>query len=183
MSSSSASSSSVSIRQGTPADIPTILKFIMDLAIYEKEPDAVKATPELVQENIFDRKYAEVLIAEDTSTSPATPIGLAIYFFSYSTWTAKPSLYLEDLYVDGARRNAGVGKAIFRALGKVAQERGCARMDWSELTENVSVEAVLTWNAPSIAFYEKTLGATRMEEWRQMRLDEEGIKRLETLGL
>ncbi|KAK0526082.1 Peroxygenase 1 [Tilletia horrida] len=173
MSSSSASSSSVSIRQGTPADIPTILKFIMDLAIYEKEPDAVKATPELVQENIFDRKYAEVLIAEDTSTSPATPIGLAIYFFSYSTWTAKPSLYLEDLYVDGARRNAGVGKAIFRALGKVAQERGCARMDWS----------VLTWNAPSIAFYEKTLGATRMEEWRQMRLDEEGIKRLETLGL
>ncbi|KAE8195956.1 hypothetical protein CF336_g2855, partial [Tilletia laevis] len=86
-----------------------------------------------LKENVFEKKYAEVLIAEDSSTSPPKPIGWAIYFFTYSTWTGKPSLYLEDL--------------------------------------------------PSIAFYEKTLGATRMEEWRQMRLDEDGIKRLETLGL
>ncbi|KAE8225389.1 hypothetical protein CF319_g1849 [Tilletia indica] len=166
-------SSSVTVRKGTEADIPTILKFITDLAIYEKEPDAVKATPELIKENVFEKKYAEVLIVEDTATSPPTPIGWAIYFFTYSTWTGKPSLYLEDLYVDQSRRNAGVGKAIFRKLGEVAKERGCARMDWS----------VLTWNAPSIAFYEKTLGATRMEEWRQMRLDEDGINRLESLGL
>ncbi|KAL9939788.1 hypothetical protein V8E36_001605 [Tilletia maclaganii] len=167
------SSSAPSIRKATPEDIPTILKFIHDLALYEKEPDAVKATPELLQQNIFDRKYAECLIAEDPSTSPPTPLGMALYFFSFSTWTGQPSLYLEDLYVDPSRRNGGIGKALFRALGKVAQERECKRMDWS----------VLTWNLPSIGFYEKTLGATRMEEWRQMRLDEEGIKRLETLGL
>ncbi|CAD6916354.1 unnamed protein product [Tilletia caries] len=168
---SSTSSSTVTVRPGTEADIPTIMNFITELAIYEKEPDAVKATPEL--ENVFEKKYAEVLIAEDSSTSPPKPIGWAIYFFTYSTWTGKPSLYLEDLYVEQSRRNGGVGKAIFRALGEVAREKGCMRMDWS----------VLTWNAPSIAFYEKTLGATRMEEWRQMRLDEDGIKRLETLGL
>ncbi|KAE8217251.1 hypothetical protein CF326_g9511, partial [Tilletia indica] len=71
-------SSSVTVRKGTEADIPTILKFITDLAIYEKEPDAVKATPELIKENVFEKKYAEVLIVEDTATSPSTPIGWAI---------------------------------------------------------------------------------------------------------
>ena len=70
-------------------------------------------------------------------------------------------------------RNRGTGKALFRALGKIAEEHDCLRMDWS----------VLTWNAPSIAFYEKVLGATRMEDWRQMRLEADGIKRLQKLGL
>ncbi|KAK0549444.1 Peroxygenase 1 [Tilletia horrida] len=166
------SSISVSTRPATEADIPTIIRFIQELADYEKEPDSAKATPELLKENVFQRKYAEAIIAEDTTTSPPSPVGMALYFFSFSTWTAKPSLYLEDLYVSPERRKAGIGKTLFRALGQIAQERGCARMDWS----------VLTWNAPAIGFYEGTLGATRMEEWRQMRLDEEGIKRLATLG-
>jgi len=97
---------------------------------------------------------------------------MAMYFFNFSTWTGKPGLYLEDLYVDSDYRGQGVGKAFFAELGKVAQEKGCARMDWS----------VLKWNQPSIDFYEKKLGATAMSEWMGMRLTEEGIENLKSLA-
>lgn len=143
---------------------------IKDLAIYEKAEEEAQATPELLIENVFKKKYAHALICEDI-TNANTPIGMALYFFSFSTWKGKPSLYLEDLYVDPSVRNRGAGKALFRALGKVAEENDCQRMDWS----------VLNWNAPSIAFYEKVLGAVPMKEWTQERLDLEGIHRLRSL--
>lgn len=122
--------------------------------------------------NVFEKKYANVILAIDPASNNK-PVGMALYFFTFSTWTGKPSLYLEDLFVSESVRNRGAGKALFRALGKIAEQKDCQRMDWS----------VLTWNAPSIAFYEKVLGATRMEEWRQMRLETDGIKRLQSLGL
>jgi len=95
-------------------------------------------------------------------------IGLAVYFFNYSTWTGKPGLYLEDLFVKPEYRKMGIGKAFFGRLGKIAQEKNCARLDWS----------VLRWNQPSIDFYEKGLGAMQMSEWVGMRLEEEGIDNL-----
>jgi len=93
---------------------------------------------------------------------------MAIYFFNFSTWTGRPGLYLEDLYVKPEHRAKGLGKAFFVALRKAAQDKGCARLDWN----------VLKWNQPSIDFYEQSLGATMMPEWVSMRLEEEGIDNL-----
>ncbi|KAI6148734.1 acyl-CoA N-acyltransferase [Pisolithus tinctorius] len=159
------------IRQATADDVDTILKVIIGLATYENEPlSTVEATPDLLRENIFEKHYAHTLLAfEGTPEAPGAPLGMALYFFNYSTWTGRPGLYLEDLFVIPEARNVGIGKAFFAELGKVAQAKNCARLDWS----------VLTWNEPSIAFYEKVLGAKRMDGWMGMRLDERGIAELE----
>ncbi|TFL04707.1 acyl-CoA N-acyltransferase [Pterulicium gracile] len=157
------------IRQASPQDVDTILLLIIELADYEKAKDQVQATPELLHRNIFEKQYAHALLAFSGSESaPGQAIGLALYFFNFSTWTGKPGLYLEDLYVSQASRSAGVGKALFAELGKVALEKDCARVDW----------AVLKWNQPSIDFYEKRLQAIPMSEWVGMRLEGEGINRL-----
>ncbi|EMD34844.1 hypothetical protein CERSUDRAFT_67241 [Gelatoporia subvermispora B] len=140
-----------------------------DVATYEKAADSVKATPELLRKNLFETPFAHALLAfSDSREQPGKPIGLALYFFNYSTWTGRPGLYLEDLFVDPEYRGKGVGKAFFAELAKIAQEKDCARMDWS----------VLKWNQPSIDFYEKTLHATAMSEWMGMRLEESGIESL-----
>ncbi|KAJ6495288.1 acyl-CoA N-acyltransferase [Mycena sanguinolenta] len=160
------------IRAARPEDVDDILRLIVDLATYEKELDAVKATPELLRTNLFGATpYAHAILAFVPTSKK--PVGLALYFFNYSTWTGRPGMYLEDLYVSPEHRNFGLGKALFGALGCIAREKKCARLDWS----------VLKWNSPSIAFYEKTLGATQMSEWVGMRLDEEGITRLERFEL
>ncbi|CEL57459.1 Diamine acetyltransferase 2 OS=Bos taurus GN=SAT2 PE=2 SV=1 [Rhizoctonia solani AG-1 IB] len=138
-------------------------------AEYEKEPDSAKATEELLIRNIFEKHHASALVAcLGTPETPGETVGLALYFFNFSTWTGKPGLYLEDLYVAPEHRNLGVGKALFGHLGKVAEENDCPRLDW----------AVLKWNAPSIAFYEQVLGAKPMDEWKGMRLETEGIRNL-----
>ncbi|PCH35256.1 diamine N-acetyltransferase [Wolfiporia cocos MD-104 SS10] len=142
---------------------------VEDVAEYEKALDSAKATPGILRKNLFETPYAHTLLAfSGAPAAPGKPIGMALYFFNYSTWTGRPGLYLEDLYVDEEYRGRGVGKAFFAELGKVAQEKGCARMDWS----------VLKWNQPSIDFYEKRLGATAMSEWMGMRLEEDGIANL-----
>ncbi|KAF9530247.1 acyl-CoA N-acyltransferase [Crepidotus variabilis] len=157
------------IREATVHDVNALLELITDLAIYEKEPDKVVNTPELMRKNLFETPYAHALLAfHGEEGSSSEPIGLALYFFNYSTWTGRPGLYLEDLYVKPEHRKLGVGKALFGQLGKVAQEKSCARLDW----------AVLKWNQSSIDFYEKRLGATAMNEWVGMRLEEDGIERL-----
>ncbi|KAJ3504543.1 hypothetical protein NMY22_g17890 [Coprinellus aureogranulatus] len=165
-------SDSYHIRRARPDDVHDILALITDLvslrlstqdptpklsqAIYEKEPDAVKATPELLRKNLFgDTPYAHALLAYTGSVEgKGEAIGLALYFFNFSTWTGKPGLYLEDL-----------------ELGRIAEEKGCPRIDW----------VVLTWNQPSIDFYEKRLGAKRMSDWVGMRLEQEGIANLRNL--
>ncbi|KAI0642675.1 diamine N-acetyltransferase [Trametes meyenii] len=147
---------------------------VKDVATYEKAGDSVKATPQLYRKNLFETPYAHTLLA--IAGSPETPgkaIGLAMYFFNYSTWTGKPGLYLEDLFVDPTYRGQGVGKALFAELGKVAEEKDCARIDWQ----------VLKWNQPSIDFYEKTLGATAMSEWMGMRLEGAQIQNLRKFRL
>ncbi|CAA7264332.1 unnamed protein product [Cyclocybe aegerita] len=157
------------IREATPDDVGTILQLIIDLATYEKEPESVKATPELLRKNLFETPFAHALLAfTGTVETPGNAVGLALFFFNYSTWTGRPGLYLEDLYVAPEHRSLGIGKAIFGHLRKIAQEKNCARLDW----------AVLKWNQPSIDFYEKRLGAKPMSEWVGMRLEEEGIDNL-----
>ncbi|KAJ7064917.1 acyl-CoA N-acyltransferase [Mycena amicta] len=158
------------IRPARPDDVDDILGLIVQLATYEKEPESVKATPELLRKNLFETPYAHALLAFADETSK--PVGLALYFFNYSTWTGRPGLYLEDLYVIPECRGTGLGKALFAELGKIAQEKNCARLDWS----------VLKWNQPAIDFYEKTLQAKPMSEWMGMRLEETGIENLKNLA-
>lgn len=160
------------IRPASVDDVDAMLKLVQDLATYEKEPESARATPALFRENIFEKKYAHTLLAFDgTPEAPGIALGMALYFFNFSTWTGKPGLFLEDLYVSPDARNKGIGKALFAELGKIAQEKDCARLDWS----------VLKWNTPSIAFYEKRLEAKAMEEWMGMRLEGQGIENLQKL--
>ncbi|KAH9951564.1 acyl-CoA N-acyltransferase [Amylocystis lapponica] len=162
------------IRPAQLEDVDTILQLIVNLATYEKAADSVKATPEILRKNLFDTPYANTLLAfSGSSSAPGKPIGMALYFFNYSTWTGKPGLYLEDLYVEPEYRGKGLGKMFFRELAKIAKEKDCGRMDWS----------VLKWNQPSIDFYEKSLNATPMLEWMGMRLETDGIDRLQNLKI
>lgn len=146
----------VSIRPATADDVGTILGFITDLAIYEKAEHEVVADEEMLTRTLFgEQRYAEALIAEYS----ATPIGFALYFFSYSTWLGKPGLYLEDLYVMPEHRKRGAGKALFQSLARIALERDCGRFEWS----------VLDWNQPAIDFYE-LMGSEPQSEWIKYRL-------------
>merc|ERR1711974_364130 len=160
------------IRNATREDVPTILEFIKQLAIYEKALDQVQATEESLTNTLFENPYAYVVIAEvEKDDHCKKPIGFSLYYYAYSTWTSRPTLYLEDLYVMPEYRNKGVGKHLFKRLGEIAKEKECLRVEWS----------VLTWNSPSIGFYKNTLGAIMMDEWRTMRLDRAGIERLACL--
>lgn len=150
------------------------MKLIVGLATYEKAADQVKATPDLLRKNLFETPYAHTLLAfSGTREAPGEAIGMAMYFYNFSTWTGKPGIYLEDLFVSPEYRNYGVGKAFFAELAKVAEEKDCARLDWQ----------VLKWNKPSIDFYEQKLGATAMSEWMGMRLEGDGITNLKKFAL
>ena len=145
------------IRPATPADVPVILQLIHELAVYEKEPDAVRNTPEMLTEVLFGsnpRAYANM--AENEAGDVR---GFALWFLNYSTWEGVHGIYLEDLYVTPEARGEGHGKALLQHLAATAVERGYARVEWS----------VLDWNEPSINFYRK-LGAFPMEEWSTFRL-------------
>jgi len=145
-----------SIRPATIEDVATILRFVKDLARYEKAEHEVIADEAMLTRTLFnDPSYAEALIAE----CDAIPVGFAVYFFTYSTWLGQPGLYLEDLYVMPQYRNCGAGKALFKGLARIAVDRGCGRFEWS----------VLDWNEPAIGFYER-LGAQAQDEWIKYRL-------------
>ncbi len=147
------------IRLAAEDDIPLILRFIKELAEYEKLSSSVTANEALLKENLFgEKKYAEVIIAEFNSE----PAGHAIYFFNFSTFLGKPGIYLEDIYVRPQFRGKGIGKALLHYLIKVAKEKDLGRIEW----------AVLDWNEPSINFY-KGLGAVSMEDWKIFRLTED----------
>jgi GNAT superfamily N-acetyltransferase len=155
---------STTLRAATPADVPLILQLIRALAEYERAPNDVVATEQLLHEHLFgDTPAAHVLLAcED-----GKPVGFALYFFNFSTWLGRPGLYLEDLFVLPEHRRSGHGRALLQRLGQVAHERGCGRMEW----------AVLDWNEPAIEFYQ-TLGARPLDEWTIFRLTREGIAKL-----
>jgi GNAT superfamily N-acetyltransferase len=152
------------IRPATPADVPHILAFIRELAEYERLLHEVVATEELLAASLFgSHPDAEVLIA----CAGKIPVGFALFFANYSTFQARPGLYLEDLYVRPAYRGLGLGKRLLIEVGKLAVARGCGRYEWS----------VLDWNEPSIRFYE-SLGAEMHASWRRMRVTGEALQQL-----
>ena len=152
------------IRTAGPADVPVILDLIRKLAEYERAPNDVVATEELLQENLFgEHPAAEVLLGEEDGSA----VCFALFFHNFSTWVGRRGLYLEDLFVQPGVRGKGYGRALLVRLAAIAEERNCGRMEW----------AVLDWNDPAIQFYRK-LGARPNEEWTIFRLTGDGIAAL-----
>jgi GNAT superfamily N-acetyltransferase len=152
------------IRSATEQDVPVILDLIKQLAEYERLADKVTATEQRIRDTLFGgRPAAEVLLASHQGEI----VGLAIFFTNYSTFLAKPGLYLEDLFVKPHARGKGIGKALLARLAQLAQERDCGRVEWS----------VLNWNEPSIRFYE-SLGAVPLNAWTTYRLTGEPLANL-----
>lgn len=145
------------IRPATEADVPVILKMIHELAVYEKEPDAVRNTPGMLAGVLFGE--GPRVFATMAENAAGEVQGFALWFLNYSTWEGVHGIYLEDLYVTPESRGEGHGTALLKHLAATAVERGYARVEWS----------VLDWNEPSIEFY-KGLGAHPMDEWSMFRL-------------
>lgn len=149
------------LRDAEPRDLPLVLRFVRALAEYEKLADHAVATEADFRRALFgEPRRAEALIAE----ADGQPVGFAVWFYSFSTFLGRPSLYVEDVFVEPAARGKGIGRAIFRDLARRALAAGCGRMEWS----------VLDWNAPSIAFY-RSLGAVPREGWTLQRLTGEAL--------
>ena len=153
------------IRPATAHDVPLILSFIQGLAEFEKLSHEVEATVENLRGTLFPadgRPAAECVLAFDQGE----PAGFALYFTTYSTFLARPGLYLEDIFVVPERRGRGIGRSLMLHLARVANERGCGRMEW----------AVLDWNESAIRFYE-ALGARRLGDWTTCRLAGDALAR------
>ncbi len=154
----------IRIEAAEPADVPTILRLIRELAEFEHLLDQVTASEAQLHEGLFGpRPGAEVVMARLGDEV----VGFALYFQSFSTFLGKPGLYLEDLYVRQAFRGQGHGAAMLRHLARTALERGCGRFEW----------AVLNWNQRAIDFYE-ALGAKRLGEWTTFRVTGDALQRL-----
>jgi GNAT superfamily N-acetyltransferase len=152
------------IRPATPADVSTILALIKDLSEYERLAHEVSATEQLLTEHLFGpRAVAGSLVAEVAGAA----VGFAVYFHNFSTFLAKPGIYLEDLFVKPEFRGRGIGESLLRTLAGIARERNCGRLEW----------AVLDWNEPAIGFY-KSLGAQPMNEWTVYRVTGEALEKL-----
>lgn len=154
----------VTIRPARPGDESDILRMIVALAVYEREPDAVRATEASLRETLFEddaQVFAHLAIMDGEI------VGLAVWFLTYSTWTGAPSLYLEDLFVADIARGTGTGRALLATLAREAKERGCARMDW----------AVLDWNEKAKDFYHH-IGAHHSVGWEPWRIEGDALERL-----
>lgn len=150
------------IREANRNDINTIYDFIKGLAIYEKLENEFIATHSDLETTIFDQKYANVLIGNEIDeVGNETPVCFALYFYNYSTFLAKPGIYLEDLFVIPEKRSKGYGTKMLKELVKIAISKNCGRVEWS----------VLNWNSPAIKVYEG-IGANPQSEWTVYRLTE-----------
>lgn len=146
------------IRPATKADVPQILQFITELAIYEKAEDAVKAREPMIEAALFGPDaHTRCVIAEVDGEAA----GFALWFYNFSTWLGKKGMYLEDLYVTPKFRGVGAGKALISRLAQIAAEEDCGRFEW----------VVLDWNKPAIDFYE-SIGARAQSEWIIYRMNE-----------
>ncbi len=156
------------IRDASVEDIPLILEFIRDLAEYERAPqEAVATEAQLRRHGFSGRPKFQVLIGE----WDGQPAAFALFFYHFSTWLGRPTLFLEDLFVRPPFRRRGIGKALLLYLAKLAVEEDCGRFEWQ----------VLDWNSPAIEFYE-SLGARVLKEWLTMRVTGEALIKLAALG-
>ncbi|MEG1002186.1 GNAT family N-acetyltransferase [Clostridium sp.] len=151
------------LRKTAREDASLILGLIKEIAVYENMLDEVVATEDSIIESIFEKREAEVMIAEVDGKEA----GYVLYFFNYSTFIGKAGFYLEDIYIKPEYRGRGIGKEIFRVIANIAYEAKCERMEWS----------CLNWNTPSIEFY-KSMGAVPMSEWTVYRLAGDKIREL-----
>ncbi len=159
---------SYKIRPAVEEDLPVLMDLIKQLAVYEKLIDSYTATVELYRKYGFSEDAIfGALLVEKTGGEGPDYLGVALYYYTYSTFTGKPTLYLEDIFVPEENRGRGIGTGLLVELGKIAVEKGCARMDW----------IVLDWNKPSWDFY-KNLGAFPLDEWTVFRMLAPEIKKL-----
>lgn len=156
------------IEEATEESVPLILAFIRELAEYEKVLDRVSVTEESLLVTLFGpNPFVDAIIAYENDE----PVAFAIYFFTYTSFTGLPSLYLEDIFVRPASRGAGVGRQLLAFLARRASQRGCGRMEWS----------VVNWNKPAMGFYRK-LGAEPVNDWTVFRLAKDKLEELARLG-
>jgi GNAT superfamily N-acetyltransferase len=152
-----------SIRPAAVDDVPAVVSLIRELATYEREPDAVVATEELLRTALFGPEpRVFCLVAEDPA---GEVVGFAVWFFNFSTWLGVHGVYLEDLFVRPEARGGGYGRALLTELARIAVRNGCGRLEW----------AVLDWNAPAQGFY-RALGAAPMDEWTTWRLTGDALR-------
>lgn len=157
-------SGAIAVRPARREDVPLILALIRELAAYERLSHDVVATEERLAEHLFgEPRRAEVLIGEWNGA----PAGFALFFHNYSTFLARPGIYLEDLFVRPAARGHGLGRRLLEEIARLAVARGCGRFEW----------AVLDWNEPAIGFY-RALGAQPMGDWTVFRLTGEALAAL-----
>lgn len=152
-----------SFRSAERRDVPLILRYIRELARYEKLEEEVVATEEILEEWLFDKEKAEVIFA----VVDGKEVGFALFFHNFSTFLGRAGIYLEDLYVEPAHRGQGIGTALLRELARIAVARGCGRLEWW----------CLDWNSPSIEFY-RSLGAEAMDDWTVYRISGETLGKL-----
>jgi GNAT superfamily N-acetyltransferase len=158
------SADAIRIRPAAEADSDLVFALIVELASYEKLADQVSGDAEALRRSLFEQRSAEALIVE---TAAGEAIGYAIFFTTFSSFECRSGIWLEDVYVRPEHRRGGIGRAVMEHLAALALERGHVRLDW----------CALEWNAPALRFYDE-LGATRLDEWRMLRLDLEGMRRL-----
>jgi len=157
-------SDGLDIRPAQPDDVTLILDLIKGLAEYERAPEQAKATAQDIEKALFQpNPRAKALIC----SVDGQPAGFALYFYNFSTWTGKSGIYLEDLFIEPAYRGRGAGKALLRALARIAIAEDCTRFEWS----------VLDWNEPAIRFYE-AFGAEPQSEWLGYRLSGDALHAL-----
>ena len=153
------------VRPAEPSDVPVLLELVHELAVYEREPDAVEATEDMLTRALFGPSpVASCSVALDDD---GTVVGFALWYVTFSTWKGLPGLWLEDLFVRPVARGSGLGKALLQELARVCVARGYARFEWW----------VLDWNAPAIGFY-RSLGAVPQQEWTTFRVDGDALRAL-----
>jgi GNAT superfamily N-acetyltransferase len=157
-------SARVTVRAAEPGDVELIYGLIVELATYERAPEQVVGTPAMLAGSLFGpQPSCEALIAELEGDA----VGFALFHGTFSTWECRAGIWLEDLYVPPEHRRHGVGQALLAELARITVERDCARLEWT----------ALDWNTPALDFYSK-LGARRLSDWIQHRLEGEPLRRL-----
>jgi len=153
----------IQIRPASEADVELLFGLILELASYEKLSEKVRGDAEVLRRSLFEEKAAEALLIEAAEET----VGYAIFFTTFSTFECRSGIWLEDVYVRPEHRRGGIGRTVMEHLAALAVERGQVRLEW----------CALDWNEPALRFYDE-LGARRLDDWKMLRLEGDGLRRL-----